>query len=173
MTLPDNYFIKINSDEFIQFEKEIAFFYFAKNTQNIAKHYIQATTKFEQAKNKQVDINELQKVTTPDLAQAYLAVQQETHLTFDLNKAAILEFNLIYSQSIQDDFEHLKQIMIDLYKIIFKTDNSHVTKAAMLRTFLYQYKTTATFEKQRLSKNDIILLKSIAKSSEEELANLF
>ena len=173
MILADNYFIKINSDEFIQFEKEIAFFYFAKNTRNIARHYIQAITKFEKAKNEQVDINELQRVTTPDLSQAYLAVQQETLLTFDLNKAAILEFNLIYSQSIQDDFDYIKQIMIDLYKTIFRTDNSHITKAAMLRTSLYQYKTIVISEKQGLSKNDIIILKNIAKSSEQELANLF
>jgi hypothetical protein len=97
MTISNNDFIKINSDEFIQFEKEIAFFYFAKNTQNITKYYIQAITKFEKAKNQQdrIDIDELQRVTIPDLAEAYLAVQQETHLTFDLNKAAILEFNLM------------------------------------------------------------------------------
>ncbi len=50
MTMPENSFIKINSNNFIQFEKEITFFYFAKNTKNIEKHYIKAITKFEKAK---------------------------------------------------------------------------------------------------------------------------
>lgn len=173
MTIPANSFIKINSNNFIQFEKEIAFFYFAKNTRNIEKHYIQAITKFENAKTQQSNITELQKATIPDLVQAYLEVQSETSLNFDLNKVAKLEFNLIYSQYMQENFEHIKEIMIKLYETIFGINNLYITKAAMLRTFLYQYKTKVASENKGLYENDIILLKSIAKTSEKELANLF
>ena len=167
-----NYFTKINSEDFIKFEANIAFFYFAKNTALIKKHYIQAITEFEVAQNKKLNIDEVQKLTLPHLEHAYLHVQQETNLTFDLKQVAKIEFDLIHAQSNQDSFEQIQKIMINLYRTIFKKDNIHIYKAATLRTFLYQYKINLINKNNSISQGDMELLKNIAKHSEQELASL-
>ncbi len=167
-----NYFTKINSEDFIKFEANIAFFYFAKNTALIKKHYIQAITEFEVAQNKKLNIDEVQKLTLPHLEYAYLHVQQETNLTFDLKQVAKIEFDLIHAQSNQDSFEQIQKIMINLYRTIFKKDNIYIYKAATLRTFLYQYKINLINKNNSISQGDMELLKNIAKHSKQELASL-
>ncbi len=172
MTSSYNYFTKIDSEEFIKFEENIAFFYFAKNTELIKKHYIQAITEFESSQNKKLNIDEIQKLVLPHLENAYLHVQKETDLNFDLKLVAKIEFDLISAQSNQDSFEQIQKIMTNLYSTIFKKDNIHIYKAATLRTFLYQYKIKMINKNNVISQGDMELLEKIAKHSEQELASL-
>ena len=123
MTSSYNYFTKIDSEEFIKFEENIAFFYFAKNTELIKKHYIQAITEFESSQNKKLNIDEIQKLVLPHLENAYLHIQQETNLNFDLKLVAKIEFDLIYAQSNQDSFEQIQKIMTNLNNASFELES--------------------------------------------------
>ena len=79
---------------------------------------------------------------------------------------------MILAQSKRASFEDIYNIMVALYKEMFQSDANGVQKAALLRTFLYQYKIRLLSFDEHLSDADIQLLIDIAKRSEEELNGL-
>jgi hypothetical protein len=159
------------SSEMLQFEKDIAYFYGASDPQRIASHYLEALKQLELLGINTSD-EILEKKVLPALIQAYTEVSKQIHLEFDINKVAMLELSLILSQARNESFEKIKKIMQDLYKEIFKSDLFRIQKAAMLRTFLYQYKVSILQNENTLSENDKNLMLLIAKMSEEELQNI-
>jgi hypothetical protein len=159
------------SKDMLQFEKEIAYFYGASDPNRIADHYLEALKQFEI-----LGITEKEEVLEekmlPPLVQAYAEIAKQIHLEFDINEAAKLELSLILSQARKEPFEKINIIMQDLYKGIFKSDSFSIYKAAMLRTFLYQYKISVLQKEDHFTENDKNLMLLLAKMSEEELQNI-
>lgn len=161
----------VASAEMLQFEKEIAYFYGASDPERIANHYLDALKQLEILGINASD-EVLAKKMLPALVQAYTEVSKQTQLKFDINKAAKLELALILSQARKASFEKIQIIMQGLYKEIFKSDLFSIHKAAMLRTFLYQYKINVLQNEDALTENDKKLMLLLAKMSEEELQNI-
>lgn len=161
------HFTNPNNKETIQFEKDIAYFFEAKHTKEIKAAYIKGITQYEHSKRLNVD--QIKMLVIPDLIQAYKIIQKETSLKFNPEKAANLEFNLIHAQATHASFEKITSIMTALYEEVFNTQNEHVRNAALLRTFLYQYKIQQLINHQKLDQDDMDLLRMIAKQSEREL----
>ena len=160
-------FTDIQSQEIQDFEQEIVYLYGAKDIVPIAEEYLKALEAFEESEPNEPSLKGLQ-----HLEAAYLEVSKQTGMKFDCPKAARIEYNLILAQSQQKDFETIKSIMIDLYQIVFNTESFHIHKAAMLRTFLYQYKVALLKNKAKLTPKDKDIMLTIAKESEEQLNQL-
>ncbi len=106
------------------------------------------------------------------LKEAYKEIQAQTQLRFDIEKEVLYELQLILAQAKQAPFETINQLMVDLYREVFNSDEVGIYKGAMLRTFLYKYKLSLMKNGNAFSDEDMVLLLSIAKASEKELNNL-
>lgn len=159
-------FTDANSQKILKLEEDLAYFYGAKETRLIAKHYMDALKQLEIGGD-----DALEEKVFGHLKKAYAEVQNQTHLVFDLDKAAKYEYLLIRAQSKQDSFEVIYGIMVDLYSEVFRLDksNSSISKAAMMRTFLYKYKTKILKTVGALTDGDISLMLTLARASEQEL----
>ncbi|MBP9692542.1 MAG: hypothetical protein KBD90_04335 [Alphaproteobacteria bacterium] len=164
-------FTKLNSDKVLKLESEIAYFYGATERELVAQHYMQAIKTLEK-EGISSDKKSLRDKMLPDLENAYREVKKQTSLHFAPQKAAVHEFDLILAQSKRASFEDIYNIMVDLYREMFQSESSGIQKAALLRTFLYQYKIRLLSLDEHLSDADIHLLIDIAKRSEEELDGL-
>jgi hypothetical protein len=161
-------FTRTNSDRILKLEEQIAYFYGAKKRELVAQYYIKAIKTLEK-EGFSSDEKVLRDKMLPDLEKAYLEVKRQTTLRFDAKKAASHEFDLILAQSKGTSFEDIYEIMVDLYREMFQSDENGIKKAALLRTFLYQYKIRLLSLDHHLSDADSQLLIDIAKRSEEEL----
>lgn len=159
-------FTDLNSQKILKLEEDLAYFYGAKETGLIAKHYIEALKQLEIGSDDALEAKVL-----GHLKKAYAEVQNQTDLVFDLDKAAKYEYLLIRAQSKQDSFEVIYGIMVDLYGEVFGLDknSSSISKAAMMRTFLYKYKTKILKTVGVLTDGDISLMLMLARASEHEL----
>ena len=164
-------FTKVNSDKILKLESEIAYFYGAEERELVAQHYMQAIKTLEK-EGISSDEKALREKMLPDLEKAYGEVKKQTSLRFDPQKAAVHEYDLILAQSKRASFEDIYAFMLDLYREMFQSEGNGIQKAALLRTFLYQYKIRLLSLDDYLSDADIQLLIHIAKRSEEELNGL-
>lgn len=164
-------FAQANSEEMIKFEEKIAYFFGAKDTRLIAEHYLNALVKLEKL-GIQTEERAIEEAMIRHLRSAYGEVGKQTALKFDINQAAHHEFRLIIAQAKEAPFEEIYQIMIDLYSEVFNTKDIAIHKAALLRTFLYKYKTSLLRKNGGLSEDDQTLILYMAKSSEKELSHL-
>jgi len=149
------------------FETEIAYFYGATNPSAVAEHYIKAISLM----NTRPDRKQKEAVIG-HLTAAYTEVANQTKLVFDTQKAAKYEYNLIQAHAEKKSFEEIYTIMVNLYKTVFGLHDPQIKKAAMLRTFLYQYKTRFATFGELLSPEDQSLMIAIARASERELNQL-
>lgn len=164
-------FTRVQSEEILKLEEEIAYFYGVKEPKLVADYYIKAVKVLEE--NSAIfDAHILRGKVQPFLEKAYTEVKNQTQLKFDTKKVASYEFDLIQAQSKRAMFENIYDIMVDLYKEVFQSNDHAIQKAALLRTFLYQYKIRLLSFDKFLSEDDISLLKIIAKRSEDELNQL-
>lgn len=168
-TGPSKYCLS-QKEKVMQFEKEIAYFYGAKNPEIIAQYYIKAINSLEKL-GIQANETTLKKEMIDPLIKAYEEVQIQTARKFDPNKAAEYEFQLILAQTKGDTFETIYQIMTNLYHEVFSSHTEAIQKAAMLRTFLYKYKISLK-KNNTLSIEDQNLLRAMAKESEQTLNNI-
>lgn len=139
-------------------EHEIAYFFGANDQEKISKHFLKAL-------NAQNDNDAIM-----HLCEAYQEVMSQTRLTFDVKKAAKLEFTLIKAHRDTKPFEEIVQIMIKLYETVFGTKSDSIINAAYLRTFLYMYKGLLESQLQSAPSKNIEFLKTIAKQSDFELS---
>ncbi len=156
-------FTDVNSLDMQEFEKEIAYFYGAEDITPIAEAYLKALSFIETQESTHV---------LQHLIQAYEKISKQTARNFDCLKAAELEYALIQAQAEQQDFDTLKTIMVNLYQAVFNTDSIHIHKAAMLRTFLYQYKVELIKKQSTLTPNDKSIMLAMAQESEACLSLL-
>lgn len=154
-------FTDVKSEKMLKFEEDIAYFYGANKPELIAVHYIKSLQELENGNEEQV---------LKHLYDAYAEVQCQTLWKFNLETAAKYELSLILAQGRRAPFEEICDIMMKLYKEIFNSNSFSVRKAAMLRTFLYQYKISALDEDNIISDSDIELMLMLAEASEKILS---
>jgi hypothetical protein len=162
-TYPDR-----GSPEMTKFETEIAYFFGTPNPDAVAHHYLKAIALM----NNKSGSERSKEAILAHLTDAYREVAKQTSLSFDSRKAAEHEYDLIVAQAEQKSFEDICSIMVNLYKTVFGQSMPQIEKAAMLRTFLYQYKTRLLSSGVPLSINDKALMVSMARASEYELNQL-
>ena len=168
---PNINFSMMQTDEMEKFERSIAYFFGANNIGPIADAYIGALQILEELGTGASQQERTEKML-PFLEKAYREIKTQTALEFDSRQAAIFELELILAQSENSGFERITQIMVDLYELIFKSKSFDIHKAAMLRTFLYQYKVRVIKSENRVSESDKMVMLTLAKASEELLNGL-
>jgi hypothetical protein len=138
------------------FEEEIAYFYGAKETTLIAKHYLNALSFLKEKGSAAASTTALKSLTL-----AYEEVQAQTGLVFDPSIAAKWEYDLIASHQGREPFDAIVDLMTSLYECVFCKKSPLIQQAAWLRTFLYCYKNRLLNEP--LSQEDQVFLLSIAR----------
>ncbi len=163
-------FTDARSEKMLQLEADIAYFYNALNRSPIAELYMEAIKTFDRALSQGRE--NLESKTVPILEAAYTQVQEQTVLVFDIKVVALIEFKLIKAQAEKQSFEVIYALMVELYEAVFQMSAAAIHKAALLRTFLYQYKIRVLQWEGLLSDADMHVLRVVAKASEVELARL-
>lgn len=163
-----NTYFTDTSVEILAFEQEIAYFYGVPHPNSVAKHYETALKQLEILGENASD-QKLEASVLPFLVLAYEEVSKQTSLIFNIESAAKIELSLILAQAQKASFEEISTIMQNLYKTVFNSDVYAIHKAAMLRTFLYQYKITVLQNEKQISEDDKNLMLLLAKASEEAL----
>jgi hypothetical protein len=146
----------------MSFEKQIAYFFGVSQIEPVAQAYLQALKKLEE-----VGPNG-SKELLPYLEMAYEEIAHQKNLNFNTTKAADLELQIILGNALGSSFETIQDLMIQLYTLVFDSHSPHIKKAAMLRTFLYQYKAEVIKEGE-ISPEDKKLMVDMAKASERYL----
>ncbi len=148
------------------FEEEIAYFYGAKETTLIAKHYLEALSLLK----KSISSAERDTAVMHHLTRAYEEVRAQTDLVFDPSTAAKWEYDLIVAHQENQPFETITNITTSLYESIFCKKSPLIQQAAWLRTFLYCYKNRLLSDP--LSPEDQMFLLSISHKSRTLLDEL-
>lgn len=146
----------------MSFEKQIAYFFGVSQIEPVAQAYLQALKKLEE-----VGPNG-SKELLPYLEMAYKEIAHQRNLNFDTTKAADLELQIILGNALGASFETIQDLMIRLYTLVFHSHSPAIKKAAMLRTFLYQYKAEVMKEGE-IPSEDKKLMVDLAKASERYL----
>ncbi|MBS0649250.1 MAG: hypothetical protein JSS10_08525 [Verrucomicrobia bacterium] len=152
------------------FEKEIAYFFGVDHEGPVVKAYLKAIKKLEEI-GPNGSKKRLHHEMMPYLENAYKEIAHQRNLNFDTTKAADIEFQIILGNALGSTFEIVQDLMIQLYTVIFQTHSPAIKKAAMLRTFLYQYKAEVMKEGE-IPLDDQELMIEVAKASEKYLSLL-
>lgn len=132
------------------FEKEIAYFYGVSNPKPAVEAYVEALKKLETiGSNNSIDL--LEQEILPYLEDAYNYFAQQRNWNFDIPHAAQIELQIILGNANGSSFETIQDLMTQLYTVVFQSHSPNIRKAAMLRTFLYQYKVAVLKREQRIS----------------------
>lgn len=115
--------------------------------------------------------DDLEDVLT-DLEMAYRSITEQRNWLFDPRRAAQIELEVILGNRKGASFETVAERMVELYELIFESDSPSVLKAAMLRTFLYQYRNRILQVQKKLSQQDQDLLLAIDSASKSFLESL-
>lgn len=151
----------------LKLEEDIAYFYGAHNPKLVADHYINALLLIDKTR---VPLSDEDKSRARmHLEAAYAEVQTQTCLQFDVLKAASLEFDLMLVNIENAPFEVEYQLLLNIYRVVFHTRTHEIERAALLRTFLYRYKNHLLSTGETLHKDDIALLRVMARRSEIQL----
>ncbi|MBX9923648.1 MAG: hypothetical protein K2Y01_06020 [Rhabdochlamydiaceae bacterium] len=121
------------------FEAEIAYFFGVGNTISVIESYTNALKTLEEL-GADSSAELLEREIVPYLEEAYRSIAQQRGWGFDMHLAAQMELQIILGNANGSSFEVVKNLMVQLYALVFESDLPCIQKAAMLRTFLYQYK---------------------------------
>lgn len=168
---PDIQFSMIEKKSMEEFEKDIAYFFGVNNPKPVIESYVQALKKLEEM-GSHCSLNLLKQEIVPYLENAYKEIAQQRNWEFDTHQAALLELQIILGNANQASFENVQNLMIKLYTLVFQSDSPLIRKAAMLRTFLYQYKVNLLKKEQDISQEDQHVMLSLAKTSEKYLNSI-
>ena len=165
-------FSKPESENIESLEKQLAYIYGVQEPEKIFTHYIRAiqyldSNEYEALENSARDDHMLL-----HLRAAYEEVKQQSDLSFQTDKVAELELSLILAQAQRKSSETIQQIMIALYQTVFDSQSDTILKAAMLRTFLYQYKIALLNCHTQLTQEDQQFLLNISHESKRLLDSL-
>lgn len=138
-----------------EFEEKIAYFYAVPHPQSVKEAYLSALKAIEEQGSPSA---------LPYLEKAYQSIANQRQWIFDTRLAAEIELKIILGNRNGSSFEEIKDLMVQLYALVFQSDSPKIQNAAILRTFLYQYK--AGMQPDR----DLML--KIAKTSEDYLNSI-
>lgn len=151
-----------------EFETQIAYFFGVADKTPVVSAYVEALKKLEEI-GVDAPILLLEKALLPHLETAYREISRQRNLNFDVHQAAKLELKMILGNATGASFETVQEIQTRLYTLVFQSDHPLIKKAALLRTFLYQYKVHVLKTEGKIAPSDQRLLLSIAKTSENYL----
>lgn len=154
--------------EMLQFEKDIAYFFGVKDQELVAKHYVRAVELYELLKA-ELSEQKMQEQLLPHFILAYQEVAKQTGRDFDIKKAAHLEWELAMVFDRGLSFEASCQILVEIYQTVYQESSPQIDKAAMIRTFLYQYKNDIFKKTGHLSIKDRKTILHLASLSTSEL----
>ncbi len=119
------------------FEAEIAYFYGVPDKKPLVEAYLAALEELRYLDGEDT------KNALSLLEKAYQSVAQQRNWEFDTKKAAELELQIILGNMRNASFDTVMNLMKELYTTVFQSNTFLIEKAAMMRTFLYQYKALA------------------------------
>lgn len=163
-------FSMIEKDNLETFEAQIAYFFGVPDPQPVKEAYINALKQIESIESRSTDT--LQKEVLPYLEKAYQSIAKQRNWCFDIHLAAQIELKIILGNLNGASFENITDLMVQLYTLVFQSNSPKILKAALLRTFLYQYKTEIIEREQQISQQDYKLMLNMAKTSEEFLNSI-
>lgn len=153
------------------FEAEIAYFFGVSDKTPVVQAYISALKKIEEL-GFDGPLSLLEKEVVPYLEIAYKSIALQRGWDFDAHLAAKMELQIILGNERESPFENVKNLMIDLYSLVFQSDSISLYKAAMLRTFLYQYKANIQKQEMKIPLKDQRIMLEIAKESVDLLNSI-
>lgn len=161
----DLQFSLVSDQDMEDFEANLAYFFGARNTQEIVDNYILALKTLEEVGANAPD-HILRSKLHPHLKKAYEAVSKETGLLFSEDLAADAEMRVILAHARHAPFEEIYEGMKHIYSVVFNSRSQEISKASLLRTFIYLYKVDVVKKEKSLSEMDKKLLLSLAYASE-------
>lgn len=173
-SMPDSrdiQFSLIEENKMEDFEKKIAYYFGTKNPEPIIASYVNALKKLE-AIGSRSSLQILEKELIPYLEEAYKEISEQRAWDFDVRQAAKLELQIILGNANGLNFETIQDLMSQLYALVFQSSSPNVRKAAMLRTFLYQYKVDVLKREKNISETEMNLLISLSETSKELLNSI-
>lgn len=159
-------FTAFNDPKIVAFEKELAFYYDVEDPEPLRSNYIAAIRLLEQYG---IDYPELKTYMIIHLEFAYLSLANQRGWDFDVKKAAALEYDIIIGSTLGLD---ISEKQIELYQMIYHSNDFAIEKAVMLRSFIYHYKVKVLQEERTLSQEEMELLLNLARLSENYLRSL-
>lgn len=153
------------------FETEIAYFFGVADTRPVVQAYIGALRRLETLGHNCSSAVYEQEII-PFLEMAYRSIAEQRNWYFNTHAAAQIELQIILSNLTGTSFDTVKNLMVQLYTLVFQCYCPQIEKAAMLRTFLYQYKTEVLKKERRLSWQDQKLIVEIANLSKNYLNSI-
>lgn len=169
MTKPIS-FSKVDDKNMEYFERQIVYLYGAHDIKPIVDNYINALKELENI-GVSSSLKLLADSMLPFLEKCYILISTQTGLKFDITTAAKLELDLILAQANQASFEFINNIMNELYNCVLNSHSPNIMKAAMLRTFLYQYKIRILNSDKGITAFDINIMLEIDKESKRLLGS--
>lgn len=163
-------FPMFEKDKLEIFEAQIAYFFGVPDPQPVKEAYMNALNRIEAIGSHSSDM--LQKEVLPYLEKAYQSIAKQRNWCFDIHQAAQIELKIILGNLNSASFESITDLMVQLYTLVFRSNSPKILKAAMLRTFLYQYKIETVKREQKISQQDYDLMLKMAKTSEDFLNSI-
>lgn len=157
-------------DKLETFEAQIAYFFGVPDPQPVKEAYMNALNRIEAHGSHSSDM--LQKEVLLFLEKAYQSISKQRNWCFDIHQAAQIELKIIVGNINSASFESITDLMVQLYSLVFQSNSPKILKAAMLRTFLYQYKIETVKREQKIPQQDYDLMLKMAKTSEDFLNSI-
>lgn len=164
----DVQFSLVEEPKMEDFEKKLAYYFGAKNPEPIIEAYVKALKKLEEI-GSHSPMHILEQELIPPLEEAYKIISEQKGLHFEAHRAAELELKIILGNANGASFETVQNFMSQLYTHVFQSTSRNIRKAAMLRTFLYQYKVDVQKREKTISDAEMKMLISLSETSKEFL----
>lgn len=167
----DVQFSLVEEPKMEDFEKKLAYYFGVKNPEPIIESYVKALKKLERI-GSEASLNVLEEELIPLLEEAYKEIAAQKGLSFDPHEAAKLELQIILGNAQGASFEAVQNHMSQLYAHVFQSTSPNIRKAAMLRTFVYQYKVDVLKRDKGITDAEMNMLISLSETSKELLNSL-
>ncbi len=167
----DVQFSLVEEPKMEDFEKKLAYYFDVNDPEPIIEAYVRALKKLERI-GSQTSINVLEQELIPSLEEAYIEIAEQKGLRFDPHQAAKLELQIILGNANGASFETVQNNMSQLYAHVFQSTSPNIRKAAMLRTFLYQYKVDVLKREKGITDAEMNMLIALSDTSKELLNSI-
>ncbi|MDP1835741.1 MAG: hypothetical protein Q8K75_07415 [Chlamydiales bacterium] len=152
------------------FEQELTYFFGVSDEEPVVRSYMAALQQIELIGLDSIDL--LEQKMLPHLEKAYQSVAEQRKWNFDIQVAAKIEFQIIVGNCKGSSFEGVCNLMIQLYNLVFQCNSPLIQKAAMLRTFLYQYKVHLLKDDSEFSQQDQRIMLELTQTSKKFLNSI-
>jgi len=159
-------FAVLDDPKLAEFEKSLAYYYDVKDPEPLISNYLSA---LQQLETLGLNHPSLKENMLPYLEKAYFSVSEQRNWHFNIQEAALLEYEIITGNARGEDVSTTQE---HLYQIIYHSNSFAIKKAVMIRSFIYAYKTKAFQEERTLSHEEMETLLKLGRLSENILKSL-